>query len=458
MNQGICLATNYLTMTEPSRRMWTDFDRHLETHGLRLVLLTSALPEEPPPFPIIPIPFLLRDYPQAFPGALAAMPEASGWPTDSTLLEADCIRGCGMHSPADAAAGLRACRGLINTVLRTLQPNFALTWDPTSPLAQVLQAACRADGRPVLGMERGLLPDTLMVDSHGIQGRSDVRTHWLAEEMRHAKANEAAYETIRSYYRKFRPQKYAQPDAVGGSALRAKLGLQGKKIVVFLGHYDACGLAPKGSNEQRYNSPAFASTNEALLAVWAAVEKTPGAALVFKPHPIDRDPYAVARVEGVHLLRDAHVQDLIEMADVVAAQFTTLQYEAALHDKPVLLLARSAWSGWDATYEVLRRTDVPSQLQAALAGTGWAARRANARRFLTQIMERYLVGCTPEVPTRRRLPELASFIARTALDDAHQPPREDRFAQLLQALETLQPAPSAPPSTSPAPELLPVSA
>ena len=69
-----------------------------------------------------------------------------------------------------------------------------------------------------------------------------------------------------------------------------------------------------------------------------------------------------------------HVHALIDLADVVAAQFTTLQFEAGLYDKPVLLLGRSAWWGRNATYQVAARQDLPGALSAALCREDWVRR------------------------------------------------------------------------------------
>ncbi len=70
-----------------------------------------------------------------------------------------------------------------------------LTWDSTSPLAVIVQALCHEAGLPVQSLERGLLPETLMIESRGIQGYSDLRTHWLAREMPAADAT-ALYERV----------------------------------------------------------------------------------------------------------------------------------------------------------------------------------------------------------------------------------------------------------------------
>jgi hypothetical protein len=435
---NLCLATNYLLMTPASRQMWIDLDRHLEEFGSRLVLMTSAMPEEPFPFPVISIPFLLRDYAGQFPHAGDAGGNVSTG--DMELLQADSIRANNAYPPGEALEGMFACRKLLSTVLDVLRPGYVLTWDPTSPLAHLLQPLAREAGLPVQGIERGLLPETLMVESRSLQGYSDLRTHWLAQEM--PPSNPPACERIRSYYLSRKPQKYNQPEfGGGGGVLRQSLGLEGKKIIVFLGHYDACGLAPRNGNHRRYHSPAFDSTGDALMAVGDILAKNPCVAVVFKPHPLDGDSYAVAKIQGVRIVRDVNVHALIEMADVVVAQFTTLQFEAALYEKPIVLMGRSAWWGRNATYEVDRPTDVSAALDAALNRRDWSTRQANAHAFVTWMMDQFLIGCTEGVPARRNLRDFARFIARVSLDGRHQPAPEERWHRMEEALEQFrQPA------------------
>jgi hypothetical protein len=435
---NLCLATNYLVFSESTRQMWFDLDRHLEEFGTRLVLLNTVLPDPPLSFPVIPISFLLRDYARNYPGAWAEGGAVSS--QDFELLENDCARGEGRYSTAEAAPGLIACRNFAATLLKTLRPGCVLAWDSTSPLAAILRALSHERGLPFQTLERGLLPETLAVESRGIFGYSDLRTHWLAQNL--PTANEAAYERIRSYYLAKKPQKYEQPAFGGGGAeLRERLGLRSKNIIIFLGHYDACGLEPQASNQRRYHSPEFPSTKDALMAVWAHVEKDPDLALIFKPHPIDKDPYAIAKVEGVQVVRDVNPHALIDLADVVVAQFTTLQFEAALYDKPVVLLGHSAWWGRNAAYEVDRREQLPAVLRAALRRDGWKEKQANARAFLTWIMDHFLIGCTPDVPARRNLRDLAQFIARIASEDRHLPPVPDRLTAAEAALNELRARP-----------------
>lgn len=435
MNNNLCLATNYLTLSESARQMWTDLDRHLAECGSRLVLLNSVLADPPLPFPVIPISVLIRDYAQNYPGACAEAGFVSR--QDFELLENDRSRAQGSYLAAEALPGLIACRNFAGTLLKTLRPGYVLAWDSTSPLAAILRTLSCENGLPFQTLERGLLPETMAVESRGIFGYSDLRTHWLAQDI--PTVGEGAYERIRSYYLTKKPEKYDHPPFGGGGAeLRARLGLGSKKVVVFFGHYDACGLEPQDSNQRRYHSPVFASTEDALMAVRAELEKSPEVALIFKPHPIDRGRYAGREIQGVEVVQDANPHALIDLADVVVAQFTTLQFEAGFYEKPVVLLGRSAWWGRNATYEVNNREDLRPALVAAFGRTDWKTRSANARAFLTWTMDQFHIGCTPTVPARRNLRDFARFIARTSLDCRGIPPWKDRWEQAQAALDQMR--------------------
>ena len=429
----VCLATNYLLMTESTRRMWTDLGNHLAGKGCRLVLLSTILPETPFPFPVFQNPYAMRDFIPALPNTVPCDPLPAS-PREIELLKTDISRAFIGYSLPEALQGLASFRSYSRELFNALQPNFVLIADNTLCQTALMQRACWDNNIPVQIYERGLLPETLMLESRGIQAWSDLRTHWMARDM--GAGDEAAYERIRSYYMARKPKKYDQPDFNGGgSEFKRRLGIEGKKLVVFLGGgYEANGHAAKGSNYERQFFPAFPTTNGALLALRAITAKLPNTAFVFKPHPLDPDPYAVAKIQGTTIVKDVNVHALIDAADVVAAQYTTLQFEAALYNKPILLLARSAWWGRNATYEVTRDEDLPAMLQAALEKRDWQTRQKNAGGFVTWMADHFLVGNTPEVPTRSNLRDLAHFIASNALDGRHLSPAEERCAKAQQIL------------------------
>lgn len=432
----LCLATNYLLMTPGTRQMWESLAEQLGRLDCQLVLLTTNEPETPLTFPSFSHPYLMRDFAAAFP-ALASKGGLGATRLELAWLRADMSRAPIGYTLSESLEGLAAFQAYTSELLRLLQPGFLLIADNTLCQTALLHRACIDAGLPVQIYERGLLPETLMLESRGIQAWSDLRTHWLAQDLPGSACDAAAYEQIRSYYLSRKPQKYAQADfGGGGSEVRRNLGLEGKKVVVFLGGgYEANGHAPNGDTYERQFFTGFPTTQAALMGLWRIIEKMPNTALVFKPHPLDTDHYAVAKVEGVVVVRDLNVHSLIDAADVVAAQYTTLQFEAALYDKPILLLARSAWWGRNAGYEVESPEDLPAKLKAALDRLDWGTRRANAQAFCTWMMDQFLIGCADAVPARRKLSDLAKFVARLAVDGRGLPDPIERYEQAKRWIE-----------------------
>ncbi|WCJ58179.1 hypothetical protein NXS98_10625 [Fontisphaera persica] len=339
------------------------------------------------------------------------------------------------YPPDEAWSGFLACQKVARFLLQTLAPGAVLLWNSTHPQTAIFQMEGWRAGLPVYALERGLLPDTLMVDSWGIQGASDCLRHWLAHDLALREDVRQIWESASHYYLTHRPQKYAQAAfGGGGNELRRQLGLENRQVVLLFGQGDAAGLFPREARAMRQNAPVFAGTRHCLAALKNAVAQIPSAVLLFKPHPLDAASYADVVGDSVICVNGFNVHALMDMADVVAAQFTTLQYETVFYDKPVLLLGRSAWWGRGCTYEVNRMEELLPALRAALAREGWNHRRERAQQFLAWALSEYLIACHPEAPARHDLEDLADFLQRASWDSWQLAPVEVRLWQALEQL------------------------
>ena len=447
MSQTLILASCFLPLRGETLTWWTELDRHLQARGCRLVLLSTA-PQAEAAFPVIPLPYLLRHFAAWFPATVPKeTPPMSQDSWETFLLENDAAWANGAYTSADNQAGLLACQTVARWLLRTLAPGAVLLWNSTHPQTAIFQMECWRQGLPVYAIERGLLPDTLMMDAWGIQGASDAVRHWLAHDLTPRADKDAVLQAAAQYYLSRRPQKYAQAAfGEGGAGLRRQMGLEGRRVVLLLGQGDAAGLHPREARAARQNAPVFADTRRCLMALKKAVASTPGAVLLFKPHPLDATSYAEVLDSSIRWVNEFNVHALIDLADVVAAQFTTLQYETVFYDTPVLLLGRSAWWGRGCTFEVNRLEELPTQLRAALDRKGWTERRQRAQEFLAWALSEYLVGCHAEVPARHKLSDLADFLQRAAWDSRELAPVENRVWLSVEQLAAWS-EPAAPEAT-----------
>lgn len=432
----ICLATNLLILDPATLGWWRQLRQTLAGRDVALALFTTNLAAEPPEMELFEFPYLMRDYPRLYPNLGLA-----GGYVDAHLLECwqnECERGGGGRSVGRGVQDVLLARQFWDGVLELLEPGVVLAWDPFHPQSRLLQRVCVEKGIAWFSMERGLLPGTLMIESRGLNGWSDLQNHWLTDRAAVAGMDENRFERLAEWYRTCRPRKYADVPRQTAEQLRAELGVENRRVVLVLGHFDACGMVPAASRVRRYHAPHFPSTESMVMAVWRELGARADLAVVFKPHPLDLQPYAVAKIEGVTVVREADPLALIELADVIVAQFTTLQFEAVFFDKPVVLLGRSPWWGYGATYEVEKPEELGVALDAALARRDWQQRRSRARRFLLWLMDRFLFACSPEVPARHGLEDLAGYIARLVPGDRSRSEVLERMQTLRTVLDELK--------------------
>ena len=416
------------------RDVWAALDLELRAVGSQLVLLSNT-PTGASTFPVLHMPFALKDLIGWFPAEEAGRSGTLS-PEDLALAECDRAWRPGAYASAAATAGLSACRHAARALLQTLKPGHVLLWDTHTPSSSVLQQLCWQTGVPVLGLERGVLPETLMVDSRAPRGFSDLRTHWLAEGFVPPADARLHFEAAQRYYREHRPQKYDQPAfGGGGDALRAQLGLGSRRVVVAFGFQEHATVEPYVvPNIARYSAPVYPSNRAGVLALGAALREGPEVALVFKPHPSDQDRYADLREQGVILIRQANIHALIDLAEVVAGQLTTVLVEALLYDKPVLEWGQSVLTGRGIAYEVNHPSTMAAQIRAALARHERVPKEDRAHEFIAWMLDHYLIACKPGVPARKGLRDFARFLARTSLDAGCLPPAAERLANTRRIL------------------------
>ncbi|HEY0967490.1 MAG TPA: hypothetical protein VGD88_08880 [Opitutaceae bacterium] len=411
----ICLVCCYLPFDGAMRESWLQLHHEMRSRGLALVMLARhSAPDLP--FPVFEIPLSFKEYLDRFPVA-AAIANRAGCQGDSELARIDFERWKGQHTFEATLAGVPVARAVFQVYLNHLKPACVLVWDDGPAVSSCLRQLCWEQGVPVQVLERGLLPGTLMIERHGMASYSDLRSAWLADEMELPAGADELYRAAQEFYLRSKPTKYAQPEfGHGAGEWREKIGGAGRRVVVFFGHVDAGTHGTSNSPLGRNGNPAFASTLDALRALAQVVAERNDAVLVFKPHPFDPTDYTKEDLKGGFLLRDANIHALIELADLVAAQFTTIQYEAVFYGKPVLALTRSPWWGRDATYEVNTAESLAETVDAALARRDWMRKESNARSFLTWMLHRFLIAWAPGVPARRGISDFAQYLQRWASD------------------------------------------
>lgn len=414
MSKPLCLLTCFLPLDETVTAWLADLHLALARERLDLVVLAHDV-RVPTPFPVLTLPILLRDF-----------TPPTGTPADTTPVSWNrtALRlarrdrawiGAGTEDLVPFLEGHAACEHALRQLLAILQPALVLTWGSSLPPSLVLRSCCDQLQVPTFVLERGLLPETLMLDQRGHGALSDLNTCLLAAHLGDTPDDEACYRQIRDYYQSRRASKYPQAASLSPADFQARYNPDNRATLAFLGQYDhGAGLTPPDSPGARLESPFFTSTADCLVQLCRVLADHPGRRLLFKPHPLDPTDYSPAESPATHVLRDVSLFDLFEYADVLAFTSSTSIFEALLYEKPCVLLARSQLSHKGATYELQNLADLGSLLDHAFARHDFDTLRQRQRRWVQAICRHYLVGLKPDVPTRLHLPDLARFLAQNA--------------------------------------------
>jgi len=317
-------------------------------------------------------------------------------------------------------------------IVKEIKPSYGMVWGSTFPQSLVHRRVLQEYKIPVVVIERGLLPQTLMLEEvgHGVDSilvcNNELWNRWTQNY------SEKQYQCAKNYYLSQKPEKYSQGTYVTKDFLIEKYNLQNKKIILFLGQHDGwSGLLPRNTEVSKSLSPWFPTTKDALNFLLSSVEKIDQGIVLFKPHPHDPEDYDSIQHHSLQLVKDENLYSLFELSNVVVAMSTTAQFEGLWYDKPLLLLGKSQLSGKCIAYEYSGEDSLVDLLNNSLILNDFENKKKNARYFLYGLMSDFLYGVNDTVPTQRRIGDLAKDIAKVITV----PPQKTSFATMKMKLK-----------------------
>jgi hypothetical protein len=433
MNRNLCLAACFLPLNDENCRWWLRLQDELAARNLDLVLLTAA-PAADQSLRTIVLPFWLQDF--------ASTHGTTGSHVMLELSLADALarrdRAWLGQDSADIArfnTGVIACQAAFRALFEELQPALVLAWGSSLAQSVILQQLALQQGRPCWVLERGLLPGTLMIEMAGQGGQTELNWSFNLQNAWRRSEDTSLFTPAQEICHSRRSTKYAQADYLEPETFHQKFNPERKPLIALLLQHDAAScLVPHDFGGARIHSPVFASGADAVTQLAAAAHEA-GCKLAVKPHPNDQTDYSSREDASVSVLRDVNLHSLIGAADVVAAMTSTAQFEALLHEKPILLLARSALADKGVAYEVKSPAQLPEMLRAALNHDHFPQRSVNARRFVSFVLQNFSISLTEGFPTGATLADLAQFLSQNAVATVPDRSLEDRHTAAIHLLE-----------------------
>lgn len=410
----LCLASCFLPLDAENSRWWKHFQDELAKQDMELVLLGTA-PAADLEIRTIVIPLWLQGYSQIY-GKLA----------DTAILEVPLLQALaqrdqtwtkqGNRPLSEFTAGAADCQQVLRTLLDELQPSVVLVWGTILPQSVILQQLAQQKGLPCWVIERGLLPDTLMIEMVGQVGQSELNWSFTLNQALKATNETALFHAAQKSYLARCETKYAQAEFLDAPAFAAKFNPQGKKLVAALLQYDpASSFVPADYAGARIHTTGFASSAAAIQHLAAAAAQQ-DCLVIVKPHPMDEDDYSALETAHLRVIREVNLHSLIRAADVVACMASSTQFEALLYEKPLLLLARSPLANKGVAYEPRTADELPTVLKAALERRNFSKKLQAGRRFIHFLLQRFSIALKDHSHATPQLSDLATFVAQNAIN------------------------------------------
>lgn len=411
--EDICVASTFLPLTDDWVGLWADLRRSLRQRRIELLLLPTTSSDSID-FPFIRIPYLLS----GFADLISPRPRSPARPSATALLESDAAWSGNSTPSADAALGLQVCRDFYRAVLDILRPSSVLAWNPTVPQSRIFLAEANERGVPSWGLERGLFPNTLMLESRSVSALTDLSlSPALRSTLRAHLVGPERVTQIRSHYLSSLPTKYPSRDHCDRASMRRQLGIPpDAQMFCLFGSAEAANTVPRSNHERRLTSPYFANLPTAAAALYDAIAVDANRWLVVQAHPIDRPHLTLSQASRLVVTDAENIHSLLAATDICAVLgCSTVQFEALIHEKPLLLLSRSQLSGTSAAYE-FRGGDLAPAVEAAAHRKDWDERRRAANRFIDFTCEHFLYGYRG-APVRQNLEDLCDLLADVKVSD-----------------------------------------
>ncbi len=235
------------------------------------------------------------------------------------------------------------------------RPVHCYLWNQFNAFHNVAEAYLRDQGVSVGFFHDGVLPGSIALDLDGEMGGS-----WVAsqhEKLLSIPVSDADIESAERFLRTMAEKgasRHKQVQKVLVAEALEYAGLAGKKMIFYAGQNDwHAGILPE-SERRLIHSPLYGSST-APLADLDRIAKQHDWAVIFKPHPLDRDKYAFLRAEEYErtlILGSTDTNVCIDACSVFATIASQTCYSAIMRGKPVVMLGKNQLAGKGLTYDV----------------------------------------------------------------------------------------------------------
>jgi hypothetical protein len=274
-----------------------------------------------------------------------------------------------------------------DAILADFRPEVVAVWNGNTLESRAFAHLARRYGTAVFYLERGLLPDSLVIDPRGVNAESYLCTEaW--QQIAATAPGEASLSTTRRYLEgviRAGRSIVNQPEAMSPAEVRAGLGLPSQaKLVLVPAQID-------WDTNIIYHSPLFKTNSEVLQATKEALAGREDCFIVFKSHPEEprQIDFQALLGERGRVTTEINLHSLLAAADLVVVRNSTVGLEAVAQDKPTVVLGKAIYSHKGFTYDLAAREELSALLGRALQEGFSSDQEAKAERFFAHLISDY---------------------------------------------------------------------
>lgn len=272
--------------------------------------------------------------------------------------------------------------------LKRLKPRMLVALNPLIPHTQIPFEVAKKMGIKCMTFERGMLPESFILDEDGFGGFSSISHKSLAELMTtpERESHIAVWEGyVEANQNALIPRKATLSKEVVDGDRGFSIQLPKPKVLV-LGMADInTAIYPAEHEERQVNSPLFLDS----MHLSQCVNSIFNGDLIYKPHP-NQFHLMGSNDDDVRISTKSPIS-LIAEADAIVVNGTSLDVYACLAGKPVILAGNTYFSNKRICYDVTSVESLKSTIDDALNRVDWAERVSNFKAFMGFLLTKYLI-------------------------------------------------------------------
>lgn len=283
--------------------------------------------------------------------------------------------------------------------LKIIDPALVMVWSPyasVTSMSSVASYTATELGIPVVNIESGFLPDTLIISPKWF-GESCITCNPQSLLSRDVSSEEISLAEKNIDMLKITgANRYVQLQSPELDAVKLKFS-NGKPTILVAGMYDIeSQMFPYGEEAKEYASPVFASSHDSMLYISKLAKKNDWN-VIYKPHPIMirqmlTSGLGIKTPSNVMCITtpECDINKLIDLSDVVVTIISGVSYQTLIRGKALLMTGYTPLNGKGCNYEAYTLEDVEPMLKKAICDGYTSEQRDAFIKHVAQMNKYYL--------------------------------------------------------------------